>query len=260
MDGTWAPALWLIATLIALVVINRWVNQHMQGVGLLLFGDEDGALLVTYLLLLPGIVLHEASHWVMAKSLGLRTGRLTLWPQRVRGHLRLGSIDVENGGPLLNSLVGVAPFLFGSSVLVLIGYQVFDAELLGTAWTTGDWKAALVSLWDSLQVRDSWLWLYLIFTVSNAMTPSTSDRAPWRPVIAFSLLLAAIAYLAGWMPRLSDIAVLQLNDAFRTLTYAFVFTLTIDIVFALFILISELTLSTARGQRVVYESSRKRHR
>jgi len=54
---------------------------------------------------------------------------------------------------------------------------------------------------DLLRVPDVWLWLYLIFAVSNAMLPSESDMQPVRPVLIFLGIVAVVAVIAVGLPN-----------------------------------------------------------
>ena len=63
------------------VVLSQWVSRRVQIVGLRLTGDETVAQMAYYLLCSPGIVLHELSHVVMAKLLGLKVGKVSLGPR-----------------------------------------------------------------------------------------------------------------------------------------------------------------------------------
>ncbi|MEP7358411.1 MAG: hypothetical protein ABI847_14285, partial [Anaerolineales bacterium] len=74
---------WLLLTLLPLVFLERWVHRHLQGIWLLLFRDPDLALIMYSLLMLPGVILHEGSHWLAATMLGVRAGRFSVVPERL---------------------------------------------------------------------------------------------------------------------------------------------------------------------------------
>ena len=183
------------STLALMLLLSRWINRQVQVIGLRLSGDMNVAVMVYYLLMFPGIVLHELSHYLMARLLGMQVGRFALGPKKRRNAIELGSVTVSSGGTLRDSLVGLAPFLAGTAVLLLISYYVFDVAALGEAWRTAGWAG----VWDELggiwHVADFWLWAYVIFVVSNSMTPSEADRQPW--VLAGIYL--GIALLVVWL-------------------------------------------------------------
>ena len=253
MPDPWLTLFLFALSLSLLYLLQHWISQHMQGVGMLLFGSEDAGMTLLWFVLLPGILLHELSHWAMARLLGLKTGRFRVWPQMKGRQIILGSVDVQRTNPVADSLVGLAPFLAGTAALVLIGYQVFDANGLAQAWEQGNWRAGLQVLLGSLAVADSWLWLYLMIAISNAMMPSPSDRASWRLVLLYLALVAGALLLLGWWPSLPPQLVDAIAASLRALTYAFMLTLAIDMVFALGLALVELVLGFWRGAKIVYK-------
>lgn len=240
-------------SVILLYWLQRWISQHVQGIGVLLFDSGNAGMALLWFILLPGIVLHEVSHWAMAKLLGVPTGRLRLSPTVQGKQVVLGSVEVKRTDPLRDSLVGLAPFLAGTLALLAIGYWVFDATSLGLAWEQGAWGRIVELLGAALQVDDAWLWLYLLFAVSNAMMPSPSDRESWRLVLIYLAVVALVMLFFGWLPSLPASLVDALTRSLRTLTYAFVLALLIDLVFAAGLALFEALLSALRGRKVVYK-------
>jgi len=53
-----------------LLVLERWIHRHLQGIGLLVTRDPDLATILYSAFFLPGVALHESSHWIVAKALG----------------------------------------------------------------------------------------------------------------------------------------------------------------------------------------------
>lgn len=253
MPEPWSTLLIFTACALLLYLIQRWINQHMQGIGILMFNNRDAGMAVLWFVLLPGIILHELSHWAMAKLLGLKTGKLRMWPELKGDEIILGSVEVQKTNPLKDSLVGLAPFLAGSLALLAIGTWIFDANVMGQAWEQSDWRQLLSLLAGTLRVADSWVWLYLMVAFSNAMMPSPSDRASWRLVLIYVGLVAIIPALLGWWPTLPDQLAQGVGSRLRTLTYAFALTLVVDLIFALLLAFVELLLGLIRGQRVVYK-------
>lgn len=253
MFGEWSPLVWLVITLLALLWMHGWINRHVQGLGLLIAGDDEVALILYFLLFLPGIVVHELSHWLAAKLLGIRTGRISIRPtKRSRGRMRLGSVRVARTDPLRSSLIGLAPLLSGSLLIYLIGEFIFGFRGLDEVLTGGDWERFWHDLWEYFHVPDFWLWLYLIFVIANAMLPSETDRQPWRSVLIFLGLVAILFYLFGWIPQVPA----EWTEAFLALigylAYAFGLTVAVDLVFIVIIFLSESLLAALKGVRVEY--------
>ena len=243
MNG-WGALLWFLASLLVMAWFGRWMSGLVQGVGWLLFRDERAVFLVTFVVFLPGIVLHELSHWVMARLLGMRPHQLSLWPKARGQRVEMGSVRVRSGGTLRDSLTGLAPLLVGTLILLLISYQVFDAASLQQAWARGGLSGAWDLFWSSFKVPNAWLWAYFVFAVSNSMLPSSSDRQPLLSLLLYAAIVGVFFYVVGWLPRLilpTDL-VTRMVHALRTLSTAFAFTIALDILIALPLLLTQVLL------------------
>ena len=238
---------------ILLYWLQRWITQHVQGIGLLLFNKADYGMTLLWLVLLPGILLHEASHWLTARLLGLKTGKFRFTPSTVKGQIVLGSVEVQRSNAFKDSLVGLAPFLAGTLALLILGYAVFDVGALGRAWQDNAWQRMFDLLAGTLRVNDAVLWLYLVFAISNAMMPSPSDRESWRLVLIYVGAVFLLLLVFGWLPAFSDEFVQQLDAGLRMLTWAFGLALLVDAVLALAMALFEFLASALLKRRIVYK-------
>ncbi len=244
MFGPWTPLVALAATLLPLLWAKRWITTHLQDLSLRWAGDADVALILYFVVVLPGVVIHELSHWLMALALGVRVRRLSLGPVR-KGQGRrvsLGSVQVSGADPVRSGLIGLAPLLGGSAVILGIGYWVLGVGELGPIFA----GQGLAGLWSGLgqivRVADFWLWLYLIFAISNAMLPSESDVAAIRPVLLFLAMAAGVLLVVSGVPAMPAGVVQAVNGIAGYLASAFGLTLAVDALFML--LIGLLTLLT----------------
>jgi hypothetical protein len=232
--------------LAALVALSRWISREVQILGMHLSGSSNVAVMGYYLLMFPGILLHELSHYGMARLLGLKVGKFTLGPRRRKDHIELGSVTISSGGPLLDSIVGLAPFLTGTLVLLLVSYLVFDVAALGQAWSTAGWSG-IVAQWERIRlVPDMGIWAYVIFVVSNAMMPSAADRQPWLIAgLYLGIAFAAFALLGG-LARVTQSLQDELIGTLQILTLAFLFTVALNLVVAGVLGIAELLMNGVR--------------
>jgi hypothetical protein len=237
--GVWAPLVALVSTLLALFWLKRRITHSLQELSMRLVDDPDVALIIYFVIVLPGVLIHELSHWLMAKLLGVRASLPTLGPVRKGRSKRvsLGSVRVSKVDPVRASLIGVAPLLGGSAVILIIGNLVLRVGDFSAAATGQGVGGVLGALGQMAQVGDFWLWLYLIFAVSNAMLPSESDMAAVRPVLIFLGIVAAVLLVfsgvRGISPDLAD----GVNAVAGYLATAFGLTLAVDVVFMLVILL-----------------------
>jgi hypothetical protein len=257
MLNRWTPLLVLVLTLVPLFWVKRWLTRHIQGLGLLWLGDSNAALIVYFVAVLPGVVLHEASHWLMAKVLGVRTGKVSLGPgkQRRSKGISLGSVQVGRAGPVQAALIGIAPLLSGTMAVWAIGTWALGLE---EAISGASLRASLEALW---QVPDVWLWVYLVFAISTSMLPSESDMAAVKPALYFfgGLVVVLVVVLGlgaspieGDTPRFSPVVADLAQGLAQNLAFAFGLTLAVDAVVGILIWFLEKFSERLRGLRVEY--------
>jgi hypothetical protein len=246
LESSWTPLLWLVASLVILAVLSRWLSRHLQGVLLLLLGSPEAVIYLHYALLLPGLLLHELSHWTAAQLLLVETRGITLIPRKGRGNkIMYGSVRIVPADPLRNSLIGLAPLIMGSIVVLLCAAYGLGVELFSAPASWPEFAAYL-------KAPNALIWIYLVFAISNSMLPSESDRESWLPVGVFVALLTILLVatnLVQYIPQ--SIAELAAKGA-SLLAYAFTLTIVVDLLAALFLIPIELLLSRMRGQRVQY--------
>ena len=203
---------WLLLLIGPLLLFQRGLHREVQAVLLLLTRRNDIALMLFSILFLPGVVLHEGSHFLAARLLGVRTGRFSLLPRPIgQGKLQLGFVETASTDWLRDALIGIAPLISGGAFVAYVGLS----------------RLGLVELWDQvmqngpsavglmLEMPDFWLWIYLVVIVSSTMLPSASDRRSWQPIGLILLLLLVVSLLAGAGPWLLTYAAPALNQALR---------------------------------------------
>lgn len=251
------PSVWLMLVELCVVLglllwADRWLHRHLQGVMYLLSGDEEIALWLYAITLLPGVLLHEVSHAVTARLTGVKIGRLRVLPRKVGKRIQLGFVPVQRTDFVRASIIGAAPLAFGGVAVVALGYFVFGTPEVIAALADRDWPAALGGLSAALRAPDVWIWAYLVFAVGNTMLPSRSDVHAW-PFFGFALtVLATIAGLIGGASVLLDGLGQFLTVAVRWVILLGASTLLVDLPFFLVILLLQKLLEHAKGVRLEY--------
>jgi len=212
----------LLALLAPLLLVQRALHREIQAVFLLISGDPVVTIWLFALIFFPGILLHETSHFVTAKVLGVPTGRFSLLPRALPGgRLQLGSVEVAQTDVVRDSLIGVAPLIAGG---LFFAYAAFYRMHLLTLWEflrAGDAKLFSQGLALLPRYSDFWLWFYLVFVVSSTMLPSESDRHAWRPLGVYAALLLGLALLAGAGPWMLESLAPLLNSFFKVVSLIF---------------------------------------
>lgn len=239
--------LWLIGSWLALVLLQPQVHRRLLGVFYQLTGRPAHAIVLYSLALLPGVVLHEASHWLVATGLGVSTGRVSFRPKlQSNGALRLGYVEMQRVDFIRESLIGIAPLLAGTVVVLVLGMSVLRIGDVGEQLTQGSWRTAGALVMVAVRRPYAGIWLYLAFAVSNAMFPSPSDRRAW-PFVGVALMAAtALLIYLGLGLRLWGVLVPALTGVAHGLASAFTFAAAIDLVAFPLLWCGELMLARLR--------------
>lgn len=231
VSDLWISLAALAATLLALLWVQRWITRSIQELGMRWSNDPDLTLILYFVAVLPGVVTHEVSHWLMAKVLGVRVTLPRFGPVRKgqSGRVSLGSVRVADVDPVRASLIGVAPLFGGSAVILLIGNLVLGVgDLLATL--DGQGLGGIVQgLGQLVQAGDFWLWLYLIFAVSSVMVPSDSDMSTVRPVLIFLGLATATVLVVAGVREIPRPVMETVSGIAGYLAVAFGLTLAVDL-------------------------------
>jgi hypothetical protein len=248
-----SPYLWFLCALGALIPLQQWLDRHLQGLLLLVMGNRKRAFRAYAAVLLPGVALHEASHWLAARLVGVTTQGFSLRPaRRADGSFRLGYVQTAKVDPLRSVIIGTAPLIAGVAVLILIGFRGMGLDALGESVLAGAWGEVPIRVRGILATPGLGWWLYLALVVSNSMMPSEADRASWLPAgILLAAIGGAVAYL-GFGPALASWVEPPLTAALRTLASVFTLTAGLDIVFGLPLRFAEWLIGRLVGREIVY--------
>src|SRR3990170_5216778 len=94
------------------------------------------------LLFFPGVLLHETSHYLAARLLGVKTGRFSLLPQPLPdGRLRLGFVETTGTDLLRDALIGVAPLVAGGAFVIYAGLLRLGLPALWDGFVAGEARA-----------------------------------------------------------------------------------------------------------------------
>lgn len=165
-----------VLAIIILSILRTKLHFEFVALSLLIFGTNLVGKWLYTLIFLPGTILHELSHWLMAELLGVRTGEITILPEfesnPADNRERLGSVQTAKTGPLRSFLIGSAPFFTG-----LIALWVLGSLLLNVDWLL--WQYGLI--------------FYGVIVVGSSMLLSQEDRKSW-PFIAILVPLLTVVY------------------------------------------------------------------
>lgn len=194
---------WFVVMLVPLIFLQRLLHREIQSVFLILTRDARITMGIFSLIFLPGVFLHELSHFVMAKILRVPTGRFSLFPQSLPdGRLQLGYVETGRADMIRDSLIGAAPLIIGTLFVAFVAIDRLQMRVLWDVFRNGQMNLFWLGMRTLPSVGDFYLWFYLVFAVSSTMTPSESDRHAWIELAISIGVLFAITLLVGagpWM-------------------------------------------------------------
>jgi len=192
-----------VLMLLPLVFLQRLLHREIQAVTLLITRSLPITIGLFSILFFPGVLLHELSHFLMAKLLRVRTRGFSLIPQTLPdGRLLMGYVETEQTDVFRDSLVGLAPLLTGAAFVAYAGIYRLHVNTLWDVLQHSQVELFWMGLGLLPTIPDFYLWFYLTFAVSSTMLPSEADRHSWLPFglwVAGILILAIAAGAGSWM-------------------------------------------------------------
>ena len=194
---------WLLVALVVFIFLQRLLHREIQAFFLILTNSSGVTYVLFAMIFFPGVLLHELSHFLSAKLLGVQTGNFSLIPQaQPDGKLRLGFVETASGGFVRDALIGAAPLVTGSLFVAYAAIYQMHLLPLWDSIRSAEWGVLGAMLESAPKSPDFWLWFYLTFTISSTMMPSLSDQHAWLPLGFLVMGLVLVAILAGagtWM-------------------------------------------------------------
>lgn len=136
-------------------------------------------------LYLPGTILHELAHLLMAGVLFVPVGDLEVIPKIEGSSVQLGSVQIAKTDPFRRMLIGVAPIIFGLGAIFAI-FFFFQMFFPTPNW----WQIALL--------------LYAVFVFANTMFSSKKDV---EGMFSFLLTILIVGTLVLGMAYFFDIKI-----------------------------------------------------
>ena len=194
---------WFLFMLMPLILVQRLLHREIQAVFLILTRDSRLTMGIFSMIFLPGVFLHELSHFVMAKILRVRTGKFSIFPQSLPdGRLQLGYVETARSDIVRDSLIGAAPLIVGTLFVAYVAIYHLQMRVLWDVFRNGQFDLFWLGVRALPRVQDFYLWFYLAFAVSSTMMPSESDRHAWLELVIAIGVLIGLALLFGagpWM-------------------------------------------------------------
>lgn len=234
------------------LLAQKRLHWELQAILLLLTGRVDIAIVLFAIIFLPGVLVHELSHFLAARILGVTTGNFSILPKKLAdGRLQLGYIETGKVDFLRESLIGIAPLIMGSTIVAYISFILLDITPLWEIFDNRSFTNLRLILNEITGRSDYLIWIYLLFAISSTMTPSSSDRRGWFGFVVLLFILVLLILWVGAGPWLLATFSVPLAMVFRSLSIVVGAGLLIHVTILLPLFFLRIFLSRIRGLRVV---------
>jgi hypothetical protein len=239
---------WLLLALGPLLFLQRRLHREVQAVLLILTRHPAITVGIFSFLFFPGVALHELSHFIMARLLGVRTGGFSLLPKVMPdGRIQLGYLEAERVDWFRDALIGLAPLIAGGLFVAYAAIFPLDLLPLWEALRTGQFASFWTSILLLPERPDFLVWFYLTFAVSSTMLPSGADRHAWLPLGLVFAALIGLAVFAGAGPWMLANLAPPFNAFLRGLALLFGLSAAVHLVLILPLLLIHRLLAKLTG-------------
>ncbi|MBI5452461.1 hypothetical protein HY945_03285 [Candidatus Gottesmanbacteria bacterium] len=190
------------------------ISTYIYSAVFLLTKNKNIAVGVLVFFLLPGTIIHEFSHLIIATLLRVPTGELTILPTiEKNGEVRAGRLMLGKSDPFRHSLIGLAPMIIGLTLIYLVG-KLFIPNL--NLLTTHN--SQLTTIFG----------FYLLFITSITMFSSKKDLESLIISIPITILAIFSLYIIGVRVFLERDLVEKASSLLADLNYFLLLTAAVD--------------------------------
>lgn len=157
------------AQILLLFFLSQQLTKKLSQVFFHFFKSQKVVIHILSFLFLPGVIVHELAHLMVANLLFVPTGEVEFLPEIHGNEVKMGSVAIAKTDPLRRFLIGAAPLFVGLFVLFLLFWYFYPVKSLLSFPTA--------------------LLLYAVFQVSNTMFSSRKDM---EGAIGLLVLLALV--------------------------------------------------------------------
>jgi hypothetical protein len=212
--------------------LERWLHQHIFKVGWLLTKNFHTTTIVYYAFFLPGVFLHELSYWLVAGILDVRAERIIRMPEKQEiAELRLNFIRLpRNTPPFKLAIITMTPLIVGVFFVWFIADNVLDVTGFANLLFDGNRANLNQAIATLTSAPDFWLWIYLLFAVSNTMVPNLQDLRGARVLLTVIGAATLIFIILGLGNEVVVAALVgPVTDALYVLAGIFLIIIAIDL-------------------------------
>ena len=195
--------------------------------------EKQPAISILAWFFLPGTIIHELSHLLIAELLRVRTGELGFIPKikgdsALQNEVKLGSLKMAKTDPLRHSLIGLAPIIVGITIISFIShFYLFPLvqKTLSLPLRPFNYQSLITNYCLLFTL------CYLLFIISNTMFSSKKDLETILFPIIIIAVLGGTFWLGDFQISLSEKIISFIANLLKTLDLALLGTIVIDLGF-----------------------------
>jgi hypothetical protein len=137
--------------------------------------SKKATIYILAILFFPGTFIHEISHYFMANILFVPAFKIEFFPKLTGNNVKLGSVTIEKSDFFRRLLIGMAPFFFGTTILLGTIYLAIHYGLLNN-------HVVLILIG------------YLLFEIGNTMFSSKKDMEGAIELLVILFIIIGILF------------------------------------------------------------------
>jgi hypothetical protein len=157
-----------ILELFVLYLIARKLTRGVSRLFYKITKNKKRTVWLFAILFLPGTLIHEMAHFLTALFLFVPLGDIDLTPEFEGNYVKLGNVSIGRVDPIRKTLVGIAPLVFGTILILIIINFALTRNILNSWYV-------------------SFLLGYAVFEIGNTMFLSKRDV---RGLVELFIILA----------------------------------------------------------------------
>ena len=204
---------------------------------------------------MPGVFLHELSYWLTAGILNIQAKSSLKWPEPQEiAELDLSFVELsKNASPVKLALITLAPIITGLVTVWFIANNVLNFNDFFMTLGTGELADVADAVRGLASAPDFWLWIYLLFAISNTMIPKLTNLRGLRWVLIAAGIILVLLFLIGAGSQIIFGTLAQpLTNAVNLLSATFVVIIGIDLLFVILLGTVEAIIERITGHSATF--------
>ncbi len=190
-----------------LYFFSKVLSKSLSQIFLRITKSQTATIQLLSIIFLPGVILHELAHFLVASILFVKVGDMEFLPTISENAIKLGSVAIGRADPFRRIIIGFAPVFLGILTFIASIYYLTQTPFLITVESYIGSTGKIV-----MEV----IIVYFLFAVSNTMFSSKKDLEGSLAVLILAILIIAVSYFLGFRIEFSFLFFL-LSDKFLNL-------------------------------------------